>query len=939
MKIELYIEGREVDLDDKVGFAINRELSDIFNPGDIKNDWSKTVSIPNTNKNNEIFGKTFSVIKLVDTISIPNVGINFNPSKKASFELKINDIKLMSGYVKMTDISFDETGLWRYEVNLFGELGVFFSKFEDKTLKEILANTAYSKNSIILGESTLNRLFSHYVQYPYNTGRWKSENLSNKYLLYNTNNYLNRIIPSHMEDDEPNIYIDLIDAENGLYSKGDTVEFHPSRYHLTGVKEEDDERRANYRDADFKNKLDKISVYTEQQLALKDTTKQRFGLYNDMLLLTIINKLGYTLDLETDFFDVNNPYFTRTLVTCPIPLTTSKPPVSFNINYSEYSKTSVNSGVKEKDAYHYFILKPDFTSNAHLTRRYSTTIKSFTDYGINDDYTGDRTGYTLEPNNLQYGGLNKTVEFNLPQDFFYIEFVAGSGDYLIPESSYNIPYLTFKFYDEGKKIAKDLILIGSNTIGKKAEDEESITFGFSLRVTSFATGNRVILTIDSGGYTVADYINENVLKSKSILGYSNSLLAIEVVRGKGTTYFLTDPGTGFHYLRAKEETMSMNVVAKVSYDMDNTIYAEQEVSYIDYLPDLKAVDYFKSYIKLFGLYLVVNENSKTIQLLTRNEFFSGSNTVDWSDKFVDEKDSSLSLLNFKSKYINLSYKKGVDNLNKKYEENYYRYGSYKLNTGYDFNNNAYELFEDIVFQPSISSLMSTDIYGVSGKIIPYYFDGETLDKSKLVNPVALVFKNGYNYDDRINRKLPYNKYPNNDRYFLFTNRSYNSYGTGIYSYNLTMYKDVSTYNNRWKLDLPIVTADLTGPSVSTKRQYMQYSNHYPGIEDPVYSLDIHTPPAIAYPITYNSDGTIYSRFWKKYLGDRYNVNTKVFTGYFYLSYKDVAQFEFNNFIFFRGAIWTVNKIIDYNPESMSPTKVELISVQDINNYINSVNLT
>ena len=46
--IRLFIENTEVELLEKVQFAITKAYEDLDNPTNIKNDWSKTISIPFT---------------------------------------------------------------------------------------------------------------------------------------------------------------------------------------------------------------------------------------------------------------------------------------------------------------------------------------------------------------------------------------------------------------------------------------------------------------------------------------------------------------------------------------------------------------------------------------------------------------------------------------------------------------------------------------------------------------------------------------------------------------------------------------------------------------------------------------------------------------------------------------------------------------------------
>ena len=55
--VSLYIENEYIELDNEVQFAITKTFEDLSNPTLIINDWSKTVAIPFTDKNNKTFGQ------------------------------------------------------------------------------------------------------------------------------------------------------------------------------------------------------------------------------------------------------------------------------------------------------------------------------------------------------------------------------------------------------------------------------------------------------------------------------------------------------------------------------------------------------------------------------------------------------------------------------------------------------------------------------------------------------------------------------------------------------------------------------------------------------------------------------------------------------------------------------------------------------------------
>lgn len=64
-------------------------------------------------------------------------------------------------------------------------------------------------------------------------------------------------------------------------------------------------------------------------------------------------------------------------------------------------------------------------------------------------------------------------------------------------------------------------------------------------------------------------------------------------------------------------------------------------------------------------------------------------------------------------------------------------------------------------------------------------------------------------------------------------------------------------------------------------------------------------------------------YWRRTLGQ---INSgKLFTAYFDLTTKDIAELKLNDKIFVDGLYWYINKVIDYNANAYDLTKVELLS--------------
>ena len=293
--VELYIEDNLIDLDKVSDMVITKQFNDIFDPAKLLNDFSKTIKIPNTSNNNVIFGNIWSVNKNVTSGSV-NIGNNFNPSKKAYFKIIIGSTKWFSGYIKLLNIEFISDNKWNYEVALFGELGDFLNKFGDATLKDYLVGTPYDLNSVKLNAINMYNLWLAGSVSAYNR---ESISINN---LYSAPYTTTQEISSKFDGNLRNLYINLIDAENGLYNSGDILSY------ATG-----------YNSDNTKNITKIDGKLTETQLGIKTSYKQRFGFYIDILIATILQKAGYTFgNIGGNIINNDNPYWKKLMVSSPM---------------------------------------------------------------------------------------------------------------------------------------------------------------------------------------------------------------------------------------------------------------------------------------------------------------------------------------------------------------------------------------------------------------------------------------------------------------------------------------------------------------------------------------------------------------------------------------------------------------------------------------------
>lgn len=129
-KLRIFIEGKELDTLDSVTVPITRQFEELSNPTIICNDYSKTVTVPLTAHNNDIFGHAYRTDRAIVAGSddTPLVGVYFDPYKKLQCRLQWGSDVIMTGYAKMLKVTQEG-----YEVTINGELGRVFQEMKKIT--------------------------------------------------------------------------------------------------------------------------------------------------------------------------------------------------------------------------------------------------------------------------------------------------------------------------------------------------------------------------------------------------------------------------------------------------------------------------------------------------------------------------------------------------------------------------------------------------------------------------------------------------------------------------------------------------------------------------------------------------------------------------------------------------------------------------------------
>jgi hypothetical protein len=132
---ELYINQTLVDLGDELPISLNYAIADLTNPDKRNAAFSKTIKIPGTKTNNQVFGFIFDISKLVAGVSSSRY--SFNPNKKADCLWLSDSLKIFKGYAQLLEVNEIDEQTVEYEICIYGTLASIFNEIEGLKLTDL----------------------------------------------------------------------------------------------------------------------------------------------------------------------------------------------------------------------------------------------------------------------------------------------------------------------------------------------------------------------------------------------------------------------------------------------------------------------------------------------------------------------------------------------------------------------------------------------------------------------------------------------------------------------------------------------------------------------------------------------------------------------------------------------------------------------------------
>lgn len=375
------------------------------------------------------------------------------------------------------------------------------------------------------------------------------------------------------------------------------------------------------------------------------------------------------------------------------------------------------------------------------------------------------------------------------------------------------------------------------------------------------------------------------------------------------------------------------------------------------------IEYLISFCKILGLVFLYNSGQKSIRILPRSHFYRNQ-VVDLSGKV-----SAEGIQIVPSVAESRIYQFGSNVIGEWAEEYKKEYGldyaAQRVNTSYDFNNEVKGITQDIIFKDA-AEVQERNLLFVSSfdrdEVVGNGIDIFRLPRYESVKLQQWKKENDQDVMEEVDISTPY------EGFLFFDNQNYH---LSDWLPKMQFHKGNKVEDGSEVL-LLFNGVKETPQWVSWARLQYRLTDDHPDMEllnegqpcwnlTDEYSRKLTRLPSFRRCMTEDVDGddvivdtfewgeplsravqglfhdsarksTIYTDWWKNYLSDRYDVDTRVMKCKVNLSGMQVGQELMRNFFFYDNALWVLNKISNYSMTTEDLTECEFIKVKDIKNY-------
>lgn len=966
--INLYLGGKEVEFSADPKILFNFKLTELENPTIVRNSWSKTLTIPSTAANDDIFNHFWNLERTNDYV-------DFNPMLKTDFELYINNTLIQKGYCKLDSVKCSKNKT-EYQISLFGGLGDFFYNLSywggnENDDKKTLASLNYASGNGDVWGNNPNLDFT--INKETVKAAWDSlmgTAVDDKWNVINFAPCYNGI-PADFDADKAivnNVGLDTMYFKNRTSGDTDTADYYQPMI----------------------NGTPNLSGYTLAELREELTADETFDLRSYLnrpvinVYRTILaccnpeNNGGYQVKLDSHFFHSSNPYYYGKNAWMTLPSLRDLE-IDGGSQTEEITGATVTTINKNRSVVNYSTSTLSELNNVRLKVNVGLNMGSTTATTLYSYFDYSSTPASINMNYIKYATFNVGATFQLFARDNDGKICAQSKAYCLSTNQYSpndgktvwadfnvngYPKPTQVVYKQGKWVKRYNQWIFCDMQGNQVDIE--FTFPTSTPISSIE-----IISQINGGWKATRKGRWNPVNTTYYGSYDDY---DEMVMWDRTSY--TDSGN-----KTAEQIMASAVNGTFVYRItdfygeasdyealfSNTHISKDKLLSTSFTP----AEFLISYCKLFGLYFYkdpaeVSDNpllfpKGVIHIMDRNTFFT-EEYVDLEERIDRSKDMSITPSMAGSKWYSFDVDPIDSDAQQAYKSTYgYNYGRQLVNTGYNFDSNTTNLYDGNVFKSGImvwekdkyfcgnyhrnprnpgrvpnfafNGFKNTLYHPTSGEPETYEYEVNPIGfKGGVVNPFGLK---GYDTMPKLQCHSDDNSPSDGDGVLLFYKGLVQTSRFYWITDDLMEMQTLNGGNACW-----IMTVDENNGNGSqiairtnTLPQFTRDIINY-GLQegDIAHSWNFGHPQVTFSPNVYTVDGdSIYDKCWKSYIGDMYNSNGKKLTCYVNLQGIPTNAW-LRKWYWFSNGIWRLNAITDYNPADPATTKCEFIKVQDVNNY-------
>jgi len=861
-----------LDLQDDGTFPLTFSIADIRNPDKRNSSFSKTITLPGTKKNNQFFGSIFEV----------GIDGTFDVTKKVQAVVYQQGLEQLNGVLQLKKIIRDDFNNISYEINLFGQLANIFYNLGDLKLCDLdFSEYDHTYNFSSITESwntSIRKNGSQYINFEtgYTTTFTDTEFLEGKVVLITSG--------AHSFNIGDTVWIEKDDDTiNPIYNGMSTIIKIPAPDKIMINKLWGSSSVLESGTVYVKNTIGEGYVYPfleygNNSIAFPYVANTRSVRYN-----TLLNPAIYTKTVVDKIFQAGNftynsdffesPYFKRLI----LPFT------------GEFYQKDTNE----------IQLQEFRAGNTGSTQVYfQNVIGAANDsryLNFNADSSNGTTTIDCYDNNGNYfpnlntGSFYSSGRFR-SQYYTSMRFETSLNFKIRARNASINPARSYFEWTTQARDAWGSVTVRLTTIKKDVGANTFTVIGSTEQTYSYQD-----VQIPSGS---TNALISSIINLKVQTEYIDIVPTDEVF--SEITIITNNPGetvnsmtfAGSFYNNGSSVDLLIDNSSRFLNVVDNKLRYNDNVTLNKLLPcDIKCSDFLMGLVKLFNLYIDDKKGiTNGLRIEPRDNYYAAGELLDWTNKLDISKSIDITPLSeLSTKDFEFTYKADADYWNKNYTDALTQvYGYKKLTTDNDFVKGSTKI--ETLFSPSPQiEYANTGLSLVEIKKVTE-LDGGVVDNNTKAN-IRILFYGG-----------------------LKTYSSYYSNATNIFEFYY--------------------------PSGNTATYVAQRYYPYAGMEDDGYvsytSLGYGLPIANQYFRPVMSNGTLYNRYWGRYIFEIANKNSKSVSCNIYLTPEDIFKLDFRNTFYINGVYYRLNKISDYNPLNNNTTKCEFIKVEDSISFVTEV---